>query len=137
MASTRLPTVPENPTGSWSSTKFRKMLLIESIASVFSKQDSDPAIPRADTEKGSRHESTSTDGAEQKTIACRDIAEEEKAGGRTLEPTGASGKPVLKQENPSDGSRDTTQPGEAADISADPMANHTEGGINYRSLRWW
>ena len=137
MASTHLPTVPETPAGSWNSARFRKMLLIESIASVFSKQDSSPAIPPVDSKKGSHHESTSTNATEHMTITSRDLFEEEKAEYITPVTTRASRKPIVKQDRSSDASGNTLRPGEVADIAADPMANHTEGGINYRSLHWW
>ena len=135
MASTPLPTEPEDLKGSWSSAKFRKMLLMESIASVFSKQGLTPTALPHDSEKGGRQESTSTNATAHKTTG-------NSFGGREKEafpplPTSASGDPVFRQARSSDGSGNTLRPGEVADIAADPMANHTEGGINYRSLRWW
>jgi hypothetical protein len=130
-------TEPENPTGSWNSAKFRKMLLIESIASVFSKQNSMPAIPPDAPGQGNRHEAISTDGTERKTVASKDPSEEEKTQAMTPVPTASSEDPILRQDRSSDGSNNNVQPGEIADLAADPMANRTEGGINYRSLKWW
>lgn len=137
MASNHLPSVPEIPAGSWNSARFRKMLLIESIASVFSKQDSSPAILPVDSKKGSHHESTSTTATEQMTITSRDLFDEENAEHITPVTTHASRKPIVKQDCSSDASGNTIRSEEVADIAADLMANQSEGGINYRSLQWW
>jgi hypothetical protein len=113
------------------------MLLIESIASVFSKQDSNPAISPVDSKKGRHNDSTSTNATEHMTITSRDLFEEEKAEYITPGTARASRKLIVKQDRSSDASGSTLLPGEVTGIAADPMANHTEGGINYRSLHWW
>lgn len=137
MDSQRVPPVAKDMKGSWSSANFRKMLLIESIASVLCKNNLAPASRPLNFEKGSRHESTSTDATEHNTINSKDLSEVEKVESITPVPTGASREHILRDEDVFDGSGNTMRPGEIANIAADPMANHTGGGINYRSLHWW
>jgi hypothetical protein len=109
--------------GSWSSAKFRKMLLIESIASMISKKKATPEIPPLPFENPSRHESNSEEP-------------EDKATGITSVATRASSQENSIEKKALNGSEGTSM-GSRGIATGDIMANHGEGGINYRSLLWW
>lgn len=128
----------EEVTGSWSSAKFRKMLLIESIASIFSKDSSSPALPPLGFEDHQRNKSTSTEGSAVNAVGSRDISQDEKAHGITPVNSAVSSSGDSKKKRWSDGSGERMpRSGDLTNLRADPMTSHTEGGINYRSLLWW
>jgi hypothetical protein len=122
--------------GSWSSAKFRKLLLIESIASMISKKKATPEIPPLPFENSSRHESNSEEEAEIKDVASRDTSAEDKAAGITPFTIRASSQENSTVKEASNGSEGTSM-GPGGIATGDIMANHGEGGINYRSLLWW
>jgi hypothetical protein len=122
--------------GSWSSAKFRKLLLIESIASMISKKKASPEIPPLPFENPSRHESNSEEEAEVKDITSRDTSAEDKAAGITSFTTRVSSQQNSIEKKALNGSEGTSM-GSGGIATGDIMANHGEGGINYRSLLWW
>lgn len=122
--------------GSWNSAKFRKMLLINSIASMIStKKQSPPEIPPLPFENAGRLESTSIEETEVKDGASKDTSTEGTSTGVTPFNTRASVQGTSVENNDTNGSEGTTIVPDG--VIDDIMANHGEGGINYRSLLWW
>jgi hypothetical protein len=128
-------TMAAETSGSWTNAKFRKLLLIESIASMISKKAT-PEIPPLPFENPSKHELNSEEEAKVKDVASRETSAEDKATGITPSTTLASSQENSIEKKSLNGSERTSM-GSGGIANGDIMANHGEGGINYRSLLWW